>query len=347
MQKEVVNINLQESYRFLDSWQQKDKPILVMGDVGLDQYTEGEVNRISPEAPVGVLEVKRQWNKLGLAANVSDNLAALEIPSLLISVVGADRNAQELIGLVRERKFITDKLFVAKHKQTIKKERILTPIQQICRIDYEDKLALGKDIEDEILSYVSQNIKNYSACVLEDYGKGLFSKNILQEMIQLFCEHQKPIVVDPSRKTRASFYKKVPFLKPNWQEAQILLESLIQDGLFQTKKQVDDFSVEEVMIALIENLELEKIVITLGAKGMALYDKNEKNAKISYIETNAKEVFDVSGAGDTTVSILIAALAKGASLKEAAVLANIGAGVVVEKRGTATCNRDELKNFLI
>lgn len=312
-----------------------DKKILVLGDIGIDKYTFGEVSRISPEAPVPVLEVTKEWNKLGLAANISDNLKALNMNSLLCGVMGEDRHAQLMEELLEEKDLSTWGLVRDESRPTTFKERVTTSGQQICRIDYERARPLTQEIEKKLLDRVAEFLPDCQAVIIEDYAKGVLGRDLITQVRQLAHQQNKMLAIDPGVSTPAEFYRGVDLLKPNLKEAKIMAQSL---GLEEQKAQ----DVSELCRFLVNKLDLAKIVITLGAEGMAMH---EKDGEVELIPTLANEVFDVSGAGDTSMALLVASLINGASLKEAAWVSNCGAGVVVAKKGTATVSIKELHDF--
>ncbi len=309
-------------------------PIVVVGDVGVDKYTYGNVNRISPEAPVPVLEVTKEWNKLGLAANVSDNLNSLKVKSSLCSVIGNDNNANIVIDLLKEQNLDFLGLVKDNSRLTTFKERVTTNSQQICRVDYETKEMLSKATEELILNKVQADSKHSAAIIIEDYGKGLVTQSLSQNLIQMFKDQNKLICIDPCRDKNPLWYKGATLLKPNFAEATLMVNHL----------GYQNSSVEEMVNILTDKLNLEKIVITLGADGMALLDKS-LDGKLKFIPTVATEVFDVSGAGDTAISVITASLVAGANLEEACWVANCASGIVIRKRGTARVDQKELIDF--
>lgn len=311
------------------------KPILVVGDLGVDKYTFGEVKRISPEAPVPVLEVEKEWNKLGLAANVSDNLKSLEVDSTLCGVIGDDARANLVENLLEERGLKTWGLVRDPSRHTTYKERVTTATQQICRIDYETKETISEEINRRIGTRIKEFTSSHTGVIIEDYGKGLFSESLCQKIIKDFKEQNLLIAVDPSRSTPPQWYKGATLLKPNRLESHMMVEAL---GYFKERK------LETIAQILIEKLELEKVIITLGADGMAMLDTKNSGA-LKIIPTAANEVFDVSGAGDTAIAAISSALIAGATLEEAAWVGNCAAGVVVKKRGTALCSKQELRDY--
>lgn len=310
-------------------------PVLVIGDVGIDKYTHGDVKRISPEAPVPVLEVSKEWNKLGLAANVSDNLKSLTVASTLCGVVGEDTRANLLETLLEERGLKTWGLVRDASRMTTYKERVTTATQQICRVDYESRHALSTDVLQKFKTRLSEFSSEHSGVIIEDYGKGLLGQELIAHTIKAFTDAGKLVTVDPSRTTPPIWYKGAHLLKPNLTEAHIMAEAL---GHFKER------NVETIARILIDKLSLKKVIITLGPEGMAMID-TEADGKMKVIPTAANEVFDVSGAGDTAISAITASLLAGATLEEAAWIGNCAAGVVVGKRGTALCSIPELEKF--
>lgn len=311
------------------------KPILVVGDLGIDKYTFGEVKRISPEAPVPVLEVSKEWNKLGLAANVSDNLKSLEIASTLCGIVGEDSRANLVESLLEERGLNTWGLVRDKSRMTTYKERVTTSTQQICRVDYETKDQIDEEVTKRIGNRIQEFSDSHSGVIIEDYGKGLFSEALCQRIISTYKEKNLLVAVDPSRSTPPLWYKGATLFKPNRLEAHIIVEAM---GYFKER------NLETIAKILVEKLALEKVIITLGADGMAMLD-TKGDGKIHIIPTAANEVFDVSGAGDTAIAAITGSLLTGASLEEAAWVGNCAAGVVVKKRGTALCSKTELNEY--
>lgn len=311
------------------------KPILVVGDLGVDKYTFGEVKRISPEAPVPVLEVSKEWNKLGLAANVTDNLKSLEVASTLCGVIGDDARANLVEHLLEERGLKTWGLVRDPSRHTTYKERVTTATQQICRVDYETKDTIDEETHRRISTRIQEFSDSHSGVIIEDYGKGLFSEKLCQKIIKDFNEKKLITAVDPSRVTPPIWYKGATLLKPNRAESHMMVEAL---GYFKERK------LETIAQILVDKLQLEKIIITLGPDGMAMLDTKE-GSNLRIIPTAANEVFDVSGAGDTAIAAITSSLLAGANLEEAAWVGNCAAGVVVRKRGTALCSMEELKEY--
>jgi rfaE bifunctional protein kinase chain/domain len=310
------------------------EPIVVVGDVGIDKYTFGEVKRISPEAPVPVLEVTKEWLKLGLAANISHNLNTLGVKSTLCGVVGEDNNANIFDTLLEDEKLNTWGIVRTKSRPTIFKERVTTNTQQICRIDYESSEDINEETEKKLIARFDEFAKTHGAVIIEDYAKGSLTKNVIAYLIAKFKEEKKLVAVDPGKSTPPLYYKGANLLKPNLLEAKAMVASL----------GYKENNLETMASILVDKLELDMLVITLGGDGMALLDvKNQPKMKI--IPTVANEVFDVSGAGDTAISALTSSLLAGATLEEAAWIGNCASGVVVAKKGTATVDLKELHHF--
>lgn len=309
-------------------------PIVVVGDVGIDKYTFGEVKRISPEAPVPVLEVTKEWLKLGLAANISHNLKTLGVQSTLCGVVGEDSNANVFDTLLEDEKLNTWGIVRTNSRPTIFKERVTTNTQQICRIDYESSDYINEETEKKLIARFDEFAKTHAAVIIEDYAKGSLTQNVIAYLIAKFKEEKKLVAVDPGKSTPPLFYKGANLLKPNLLEAKAMVASL----------GYKENNLEKMAEILVDKLSLDMLVITLGADGMALLDvKNQPKMKI--IPTVANEVFDVSGAGDTAISALTSSLLAGATLEEAAWIGNCASGVVVAKKGTATVDLKELHHF--
>jgi rfaE bifunctional protein kinase chain/domain len=325
----------QEKFQSIISAFSSLKPILVVGDLGVDKYTYGEVKRISPEAPVPVLEVSKEWNKLGLAANVSDNLKSLEVASTICGVIGEDSRAELVEHLLEERGLNTWGLVRDKSRMTTYKERVTTSTQQICRVDYETKDQIDDEVFKRVMGRINEFSQNHSGVIIEDYGKGLFTEALCQKIISTYKEKNLMVAIDPSRSTPPSWYKGATLFKPNRLESNIIVETL---GYFKER------NLETIAQIFVDKLQIEKVIITLGPDGMAMLD-SKGDGKLRIIPTAANEVFDVSGAGDTAIAAITASLISGASLEEAAWVGNCAAGVVVRKRGTALCSKAELNDY--
>lgn len=315
----------------------RKRRILVIGDVGIDRYTTGDVERISPEAPVPIVFVRSEVHKLGLAANVADNLHALGAKSDLIGVIGKDRFAAEFRTLLKKEK-VSDRLLITDgQRRTIVKERIVSNLQQLLRIDYETPDAVSPKIEAQILKSVKARLKSskpgtrIDAIIIQDYAKGLLSKKLIRSILAVARAARIPVLMDPNVKAPLDTYRGATFMTPNAKEAEKLSGISIRDSA----------SLEAAGAVLLKGTASPYVVITLGKDGMAIFKRGSKKPEL--IPTYAREVFDVSGAGDTVISVMALAYASGATISEAAILGNLGGGVVVGKRGTATCTPEELE----
>ena len=309
--------------------------ILVLGDIGLDNYIFGTVDRISPEAPVPVLRVTKEEKKLGMAANICHNIFSLGGKSSLVSIIGDDPRGQCLRKMMSMEGVELNGLLSIGNVTTISKERVLTERQQICRVDYElEKPNYSKKNLDLVKSSFEKNLDYCEYIIFEDYSKGLFTQSTTPEFIKIAKDANKFIAIDPGRSKPAHHYTGATLLKPNLSEARELVHSL----------GYSDTNIEDMVNILVDKLDLKMIAITLGSDGMALFDV-DNDSRASIIPTLASEVFDVSGAGDTVIGVIMMALSAGASLLEAGLIANIAAGVVVSKSGTATVDIAELTSY--
>ena len=308
----------------------KDKKILVIGDVMLDKYIWGGVSRISPEAPVQVVNVSKESYAPGGAANVANNIAALNANVFLVGIVGNDSAKDMLITELKKRNIDVDGICIDNSKPTIQKVRVLGRNQQLLRFDYEKKGYTDNKIESNILDFIEGKIDDIDAIIISDYAKGIITKNLMEKLVELCSNKDKIIVVDPKPKHK-EFYNNVTLITPNHTEAHQM-----------TSEFEENSNEEKTGKLLIEELQ-SNVLITRGEKGMSLF---EKNGKITHIPTFAKEVYDIVGAGDTSVATLTLALASGASYEEAAIIANHAAGITVGKIGTSTVNIKELKKSI-
>ncbi len=307
----------------------KDKKILVIGDLMLDRYVEGTVNRISPEAPVPVVEVKTEFTRLGGAANVAYNLYSLKAIPILIGIVGEDDTGKLLTGLMHNLNLPTEHLLKSRQRPTIVKTRIIANDQHIVRADRESKLPLDNELTEKVVNAIEKTIHGADAVIIEDYNKGLLTADIITRVIEIAKTHQKIITVDPKFDNFFQ-YKSVTLFKPNRKETEQALGIRIET--------VQD--VENASKLLLDRLNCDSVLITLGEEGMCLV---ESNADVFQVPTKARKVHDVSGAGDTVISTLTLALSCGANLKEATTLANYAAGAVCGEVGVVPITPDKLK----
>jgi rfaE bifunctional protein kinase chain/domain len=305
--------------------------VLVVGDVGVDRYTIGSVERISPEAPVPIVLVQEEQLKLGLAANVADNVQALGGIPLLIGVVGEDRIVQDFKKLLRATRISAQHLVTDAERRTVLKERIVSDRQQLLRVDYETTSALAAGTESQVFRKFKTLLADCDVVVIEDYHKGLISESLAKQLIEAARKAGKPVAIDPNAKTPVGWYKGATLLTPNTREAESLSGVKIQD----------EQSLAEAGFSILKRTQAQHVVVTRGKEGMAIF--SSKSRVIELIPTYAREVYDVSGAGDTVISVLALALAGGASMLEGVILGNLAAGVEVGKRGTATVSPEEIE----
>lgn len=300
----------------------------------LDEYVWGDVNRISPEASVSVVDISHRSYTPGGAANVAANVASLGARVLLGGVVGKDEQAKRLYAALAERGINTEGIVVDDSRPTTTKTRIVARQQQIVRLDSEIRAPLCLELENALLSWVEKQIKEVDACVLSDYNKGLVSPRLAQAVIRLARQANKPIIVDPKGR-HFSKYRGATLVTPNLKEA----EQALQRKINHENNQNDQNDLVTAGWHLLALLQSRALLITRGAEGMSLF---QKGTKVLHIPAVAREVFDVTGAGDTVVSLLALAMAGGIELTKAVYLANQAAGMVVSKFGTATLTIDEL-----
>jgi len=300
--------------------------IAVIGDLMIDNYIWGSCDRISPEAPVQVVLKQSSTSLLGGAGNVVNNLNALNVKVSLFSVIGDDDNAKELIPLLENT---NSYLATQKGRITTKKSRIMVSKHQVLRVDEESNTPIDKTSEDIILKEFKAKVKEFDAVIISDYGKGVITKKLAQEIITFANKYKKPILVDPKGKDYSK-YKGATLITPNKKEAQ-LASNIEIDNNTTLQKTLEHFK---------SLLNLKYSLITLSQDGIALLDKN-----LHIIPTVAKEVYDVTGAGDTVIASLAVALSRGKSIYEACKFANSAAAVVVGKVGSATATYDEIKAY--
>ena len=303
--------------------------VVVLGDVMLDEFVWGDVSRISPEAPVPVVDVKRESTHLGGAANVLANLLALGANACVIGVIGNDYAGDRIRLSVKEKsKLHRDEFLIsADGRPTTIKTRIIAHHQMVVRADRENRTPVDPDTETRIISAVRAAIANAHALVVSDYDKGVLTPRVLREVLPAAYERM-PVLVDPKIRNFDS-YRPATLVTPNHHEA-LRLTNTEEDS---------DGALRIAAHKIRERLACDAVLITRGDRGMVLFEKDNEPVNV---ETTAREVYDVTGAGDTVIATLAAALAGGGSLIEAALLANYAAGIVVGKLGTATATMDEV-----
>ena len=303
--------------------------ILVVGDLMIDHYLWGSCERISPEAPVQVVDIAKETTVLGGAGNVVNNLKALGANVSVAGVIGDDANGEELVSMLREIDVDVKHLTVQKERKTSKKSRVIAVSQQILRYDKESKEDIEADSAEALLHSVKTNIGDFDAVILSDYGKGVLTEEVCQGIIAMAKEKDVKLLVDP-KGSDFSKYRGAYLLTPNKKEAQLATGMKIED----------EASLKDALLKLKEECDLDISLITLSEDGIAIYDEN-----VRVFPTVAKEVFDVTGAGDTVIASIAFALSAKKSIDESAQFANLAAGVVVGKIGSATVDMEEIEEY--
>ncbi len=302
--------------------------VAVIGDVMLDRYIWGRVSRISPEAPVPVVDVSSESNHLGGASNVALNIKSLGAVPVLFGVVGRDTNSHELKGIFAQENIITDFLVEDTERPTTVKTRIIAGSQHVARIDYEDRQQISEDTTRRLIDRLENHIGSIHNIILQDYNKGVIGPSLIKQVIDLANSHGIPVLVDPKFNNFFE-YKGVTVFKPNRNETEDALKLRL----------TDESSFTSAAQTLRERLQCQHVLLTLGELGMLLLDEN---GGVTRVPTRARKVADVSGAGDTVIATLAVAMASGASLSEAAHIANFAGGLVCEEVGIVPVNRDKL-----
>jgi rfaE bifunctional protein kinase chain/domain len=299
--------------------------VAVIGDAMLDVYLRGDVDRISPEAPVPVVRVRQRMEALGGAANVAQNVVALGARCELVSVIGQDIQGQTLSGMLNKSGIFQRSLFTPK-RPTTTKTRVLARSQQVVRFDEEEDTDISGDEVDGLLDVVDRAVDDAHAVVLEDYNKGVLVPRVIRRAIERARDRRIPVVVDP--KYRHFFqYSGATIFKPNRRELESALGAAV------------DLEEPEALHATLQRLGVQHLLLTLGERGMVLI---EPDGSSHGVPTTARAVYDVVGAGDTVTAYLAAMLAAGASALEAAIVSNYAAGVEVGKLGAATVSAEEV-----
>ena len=330
---EGIERNVEELKEIVDQF---DKArILVIGDFMLDKFIQGTVSRISPEAPIPVIDVASEIFRPGGAANAISTIRAFGGNTVAVGVIGDDWNGRKLMSLLKQDGADTEGTVVSKERHTTVKTRIIADQQQIVRIDREKKDAIAYEHTRTILDFLNEKIDDVDAILISDYDKGVVTNDLLEGLLPLAKKFGKPVVAHP-KVVHFLDYKGVTIVNSNIERASAVTEI----------HQINETSIRNTGQWLLTQLECEYVLITRGNDGMTLF---EKSGSVTHIPAIAKEVYNVTGvgAGDTVTSLIALSLASGVTnMVNSAILANIAAGVVVEKRGTATLTRDELKDRL-
>jgi len=303
--------------------------IMVVGDLMIDHYLWGSCERISPEAPVQVVDIAKETTVLGGAGNVINNLKSLGASVSVSSVVGGDSNGLELLNMLEKINVNTKNIITQEGRKTSKKSRVIAVSQQVLRYDKESKEDITSSSVDKIIDSLENSINAYDIVVLSDYGKGVLTDDLCQKIIKLSNENSVKVLVDPKGSDFAK-YMGAYLLTPNKKEAILATNIDIKD----------EQSLKEALLKLKQECNLGLSLITLSEDGIATYDD-----KLKIFPTVAKEVFDVTGAGDTVIASIAFALSAGKSIEDTAAFSNLAAGVVVGKIGSATVTLDEIEEY--
>ena len=313
----------------MKKYQNNHPNILVVGDLMIDYYLWGDSSRVSPEAPVPVVDIQKETKVLGGAGNVVNNLIALGARVSVASVIGSDKVGDELLSMLKNLGVDNSLVVVENGRKTTQKGRVIASHQQVIRFDSETKEDISKDSEDILLNLISKSIEKFDAILISDYAKGVLTNRVLKEVIDFGKNASKKVLIDPKGKDYSK-YRGTTLITPNKKEA---IEAT-------NIKIVDEESLKRAGFWLKENLALEYAIITLSEDGIAIFDE-----EMTKIPTVAKEVYDVTGAGDSVISTIGFILASGGDIKEACKIANASAAVVVGKLGSATATWDEIIEY--
>jgi len=332
-----MQTGLQRAKTLISEFQ--NRRILVIGDLMLDRYIYGSVRRISPEAPVPVALVQEEKNMPGGAANVARNVSALGAGVLICGTAGCDHNGKQLLNVMLADGIDTKNVLSPSHSVTTVKMRIIAERQQVVRVDWDGKVRPEDGVMKKLCRLVAGAIAGCSGVILADYAKGIVCQQLVDSVLAAAQRRNIPVALDP-KENRELRLDGITIVKPNRKEA------FAMAGMNETEPCRDplkDIALAKAGTLLMEKWGAKMLVITLGAQGMLVMPRGHSPF---HVPTVAREVFDVSGAGDTTIAAMLLAISAGANACEAAELANCAAGVVVGKIGTATCSDRELLKFI-
>jgi len=310
------------------------KRVAIVGDLMVDRYFRGEIERISPEAPVPVVEVQNEEYSYGGAANVANNLASLGVLPIPFGVIGDDMIGSIFKDGLREKNIETDCIFTANDRHTTVKTRVIARSQHVVRVDQESRAPISADIEKQMIEHFRELSDGFDALIFQDYNKGVVTNRIIREISNIAREKGIFIAVDP--KFHNFFqYKDVTIFKPNIKETEAALGTKI----------FTEEDLKQSGIEIFRKLNPRHLLITRGSKGVTLFESVDHEP--TTLSTLARRVHDVSGAGDTVISTLTAFYISGASITEASIIANYAAGTVCEEIGVVPVDRDKLYNSLM
>lgn len=305
--------------------------IFVIGDLMVDRYLFGDVNRISPEAPVQVFDIRKSECRLGGAANVALNIKSLGSNPFLIGVTGVDKDSELMQDQLSLLGISTEGLVPEEGRPTTSKTRVISDSHHLIRIDSESREEITTESANKIVDLLRDKAKNGDVVILEDYNKGVLTKDLIKKVIELARGKELRVLVDPKFDNFFE-YRDVFIFKPNRKE--------LEDAL--GKKAKDHNSIDILAEEVMERINCDNVILTLGEHGMLILERNGGTIRKKIVETKARKVADVSGAGDTVISTLGVCLSGGATVMEAAVISNHAAGLVVEEVGIVPVKRDLL-----
>lgn len=328
-EKNSITVKSSEIQKIFESF--NNFQILIIGDVMIDAYLWGKVERISPEAPIPIITCTKKENRLGGAANVALNIKALGAKPLLYSVIGDDEKAKVFFERLQIKSIDSKGIIISQERKTTVKTRIISNNQHLLRVDEEDDKYISSDLEQELFNKIQSVLSNQKidAILFEDYDKGIITPFIIEKTVELANKNNIPTLVDP-KKRNFNHYSNITLFKPNFRE--------ITDGLKVEIKKGDFEALSRIANTLHKERQIDKILITLSELGVYISD----NGKYHIIPAEVREVVDVSGAGDTLISTAALCLAAGLPSREIAVIANLAGGLVCEKVGVVPVDKQEL-----
>jgi D-beta-D-heptose 7-phosphate kinase/D-beta-D-heptose 1-phosphate adenosyltransferase len=320
----MTGIDIERMTRIVDGF--KDKRVLVAGDLMLDKYIWGRVSRISPEAPIPVVEVTGETSCLGGSGNVGQNLRSLGAIAILAGVVGEDNEG----NWIKKNSFDSRGIFAHEKRPTTVKTRIIAHHQQVVRVDVEEKKTISTHLKKKILKFIQE--ETWGGLIISDYNKGLLSESLIQNILSFAQQKRLPVFVDPKEKNFLC-YSPVTLLTPNHLEAEGVVHH----------KCTSNQEIEKAGKKILSKISVKHLIIKRGEQGLSVFERGKRTV---HIPAQAKQVYDVTGAGDTVIAVSSLALLAGASILEASQLANAAAGIVVGRLGTATLTPEELLSAL-
>lgn len=318
--------------------------VLVIGEVGIDTYLWGRTRRISPEAPVPIVEVYKETCRIGLSGNVSQNIASLGGEVTFITLLGSDREKDQAYELMAEAHIQHIKGIIDPSRPTLKKVRVISQTQHVVRLDYEEVHPINKETLEKVQKEILHALKDKDCLIIEDYGKGFWTKEALRFAIEEANKLQIPIYVDPSPHTDLAYYRGITLMTPNIRESESLTHFKAPPSHFMLLENSDyrRQHLTRLLHELSSTLETQEVIITCSEWGMVALSKNE----FIEIPTYAKKVYDVTGAGDTVIAVIAMMQSSGFSLKESMEVANIAAGLVVNEVGAVSITKNQLYDIL-